>query len=220
MTEEAVPKKLTIRNRRFIDEYLRLFNVTQSAINAGYSEKTAYSIGWELLRKPEIKEEIDRRLDEVRLGKPEVLRLLSDIAHGDMGEFLDIGSMGFSLDLQGAKEKGMTKLIKKVKQKTTTFLAKKESEEDREVHEIEIELYDAQGALVTLGKHHGLLTEKLDVTSLGKEISLKVDKTDEQLSSTLASLATIAASLANASGAGISTNPRGDAPNDTGGEKK
>jgi hypothetical protein len=73
--------------------------------------------------------------------------------------------MGFSLDLRGAKEKGLTKLIKKVKQKTTTFLAKKESEEDREVHEIEIELYDAQGALVTLGKHHGLLAEHVALSN-------------------------------------------------------
>jgi phage terminase small subunit len=176
--DEVEKHKFTKKQQVFINEYLLRFNVTKAAQAAGYSEKTAYSIGWELLRKPEIKAEIDRRLDEVRLGKPEVLRLLSDIAHGDMGDFLAIGSMGFGLDLEGAREAGITKLIKKVKQKTTTFLAKSESAEDREVHEIEIELYDAQSALVTLGKHHGLFTDRIDLTTGGEKITVKLVRDD------------------------------------------
>ncbi len=43
------PKQL-----RFIEEYLVDHNATQAAIRAGYSEKTAYSIGHENLKKPEI----------------------------------------------------------------------------------------------------------------------------------------------------------------------
>ena len=52
--------KLTLKHRRFIEEYLIDFNATQAAIRAGYSEKTAYSVGHENLSKPEIKSEIDR----------------------------------------------------------------------------------------------------------------------------------------------------------------
>lgn len=52
--------KLTLKQRRFIEEYLIDFNATQAAIRAGYSEKTAYSVGHENLSKPEIKSEIDR----------------------------------------------------------------------------------------------------------------------------------------------------------------
>ena len=42
------------KQRTFCEEYLIDLNATQAAIRAGYSEKTAYSIGSENLTKPEI----------------------------------------------------------------------------------------------------------------------------------------------------------------------
>lgn len=45
---------LTPKQQRFVDEYLVDLNATQAAIRAGYSAKTAYSIGSENLTKPEI----------------------------------------------------------------------------------------------------------------------------------------------------------------------
>jgi len=47
-------KKLTAKQESFVAEYLIDLNATQAAIRAGYSEKTAYSIGQENLTKPEI----------------------------------------------------------------------------------------------------------------------------------------------------------------------
>ena len=51
---------LTDKQRRFCEEYVIDWNATRSAIAAGYSEKTAYSIGQENLKKPEIKEYIGK----------------------------------------------------------------------------------------------------------------------------------------------------------------
>ena len=45
---------MTPRQERFVAEYLVDLNATQAAIRAGYSTKTAASIGYENLRKPEI----------------------------------------------------------------------------------------------------------------------------------------------------------------------
>jgi phage terminase small subunit len=45
---------LTPKQIRFVDEYLIDLNATQAAIRAGYSEKTAYAVGAENLRKPQI----------------------------------------------------------------------------------------------------------------------------------------------------------------------
>lgn len=45
---------LTAKQRRFVDEYLVDLNATQAAIRAGYSERTAGSVGHDLLKKPEI----------------------------------------------------------------------------------------------------------------------------------------------------------------------
>jgi phage terminase small subunit len=46
---------LTSKQQRFVDEYCVDLNATQAAIRAGYSPKTAYSIGSENLTKPEIR---------------------------------------------------------------------------------------------------------------------------------------------------------------------
>ena len=47
-------KKLKEKQKIFAEEYVMDFNGTRSAIIAGYSEKTAYSISGENLKKPEI----------------------------------------------------------------------------------------------------------------------------------------------------------------------
>lgn len=59
---------LTAKQQKFINEYMLDLNATQAAIRAGYSEKTAYSIGNENLNKPEIKNEIDRLKKETALS--------------------------------------------------------------------------------------------------------------------------------------------------------
>ena len=56
---------LTPKQKQFCIEYLKDFNGTQAAIRAGYSEKTAYSIAEENLRKPEIKNCVQKLADEV-----------------------------------------------------------------------------------------------------------------------------------------------------------
>ena len=45
---------MTEKQQRFVEEYLVDLNATQAAIRAGYSEKTAYSIGHENLTKPDV----------------------------------------------------------------------------------------------------------------------------------------------------------------------
>lgn len=137
--------KINFRQRVFIDEYLRCFHITKSARKAGYSEKTAYAIGSALLKKVEIIEEIERRLSERQMNASEALDVITSHGRSDMGDYLETSRLGFSLNLEDAKARGLTRQIKKLKQKTTIFQGKGEGE-DREVHEIEIELYDAQAA--------------------------------------------------------------------------
>lgn len=55
---------MTEKQKLFCEEYLIDLNATQAALRAGYSEKTAYSIGNENLKKPEIQEYIQKRLKE------------------------------------------------------------------------------------------------------------------------------------------------------------
>ncbi|MEJ9164039.1 terminase small subunit, partial [Paenibacillus graminis] len=57
--------ELTDKQRMFVLEYMRDFNATRAAMAAGYSMRTAYSIGWENLRKPEIQAEITRMKEQM-----------------------------------------------------------------------------------------------------------------------------------------------------------
>lgn len=56
---------MTPKQRKFCDEYIKTGNATQSAINAGYSQKTAKSIGAENLTKPDLKKYIDSKLKDI-----------------------------------------------------------------------------------------------------------------------------------------------------------
>lgn len=82
--------KLTLKQKKFADEYIISGNATQSAIKAGYKEKTAYKTGAENLRKPQIKIYIDERLKEIESDKiadqQEVLKYLSAVMRGEMTE--------------------------------------------------------------------------------------------------------------------------------------
>ena len=55
---------MTPKQKTFVEEYLIDLNATQAAIRAGYSEATAYSIGQENLKKPEIAKAIQAAMDE------------------------------------------------------------------------------------------------------------------------------------------------------------
>lgn len=78
--------KLTAKQQRFVDEYLIDLNATQAAIRAGYAKKTAYSIGEENLRKPEIKSRIETRMAEKEAAliadQDEVLKYLTSVMRG------------------------------------------------------------------------------------------------------------------------------------------
>ncbi|MBP2621133.1 terminase small subunit [Streptococcus panodentis] len=82
--------KLTIKQKKFADEYIISGNATQSAIKAGYSKKTARNIGQENLTKPAIKHYLDERLkklDEAAIAdQKEVMRVWTSILRGERPE--------------------------------------------------------------------------------------------------------------------------------------
>lgn len=79
--------KLTLKQKRFADEYIISGNATDAAKKAGYSEKTAFTIATENLKKPYIKQYIDQRikeLDDKKIAKQEeVLQYLTSVLRGE-----------------------------------------------------------------------------------------------------------------------------------------
>lgn len=81
---------MNARQKRFCDEYLIDCNATQAAIRAGYSPKTAKSIGQENLTKPDLKAYIDEQLERLHNEKTadaqEVLEYLTAVMRGQHTE--------------------------------------------------------------------------------------------------------------------------------------
>jgi phage terminase small subunit len=61
---------VTSKQRRFVDEYLVDLNASKAAERAGFSAKTAYSIGQRLLKNVEIRQAVDEAIEarSVRTG--------------------------------------------------------------------------------------------------------------------------------------------------------
>lgn len=57
---------LTAKEQRFCEEYLQDYNATRAAIRAGYSEKTAASNAWKILRRPGVQRRIKQAQQEQR----------------------------------------------------------------------------------------------------------------------------------------------------------
>lgn len=76
--------KLTDKQKRFCEEYLIDLNATQAALRAGYSKRTAYSIGDENLKKPEIQnylsELMKKRSERTGIKADDVINELKSVA--------------------------------------------------------------------------------------------------------------------------------------------
>lgn len=80
--------ELSLRQKKFADEYIISGNATKSAIEAGYSKKTAESIGSRLLRNVKVSEYISKRAQEVfeerAMSVAEALAISASIARGEI----------------------------------------------------------------------------------------------------------------------------------------
>jgi phage terminase small subunit len=146
-----VKKKLTDKQKRFCEEYLVDLNATQAAIRAGYSEKTAYSIGDENLRKPEIQTYISG-LQNITSNKLEVTRerVLNEYAKI---AFFDIRKV--------YNENGGLKAIHELDDDTAAALASLESYEEKDSDGVvlgmnrKVKAYDKKAALDSICKMLG-----------------------------------------------------------------
>ena len=84
---------LTKKQENFCQEYLIDANATQAAIRAGYSKKTASTVGSENLGKPDISERIgelqQKRIKRVEIDADDLLKQLHEMRISDFGDIID-----------------------------------------------------------------------------------------------------------------------------------
>lgn len=107
---KELAQKLNKKERIFADEYVKTTNGTQSAITAGYSEKTASVTGSKMLRKPKVRQYIDAIMDERSKNTiataDEVLEYLTRVVRGEEKD-------AFGLDVSVADKTKAAELLGK-----------------------------------------------------------------------------------------------------------
>lgn len=156
---------LTAKQRRFCEEYVYDWNATRAAKAAGYSEKTAYAIGIENLKKLEIKKYIDEIQNDLKkLAGVSALRNAQEyakIAYSNMSDFKN----GWMTD----KEFEELTEDQKAALSEVTYIEKDTQHGVEKI--VKFKLHDKQKALDSLNKMFGFdASEKIDITTQGEKI--------------------------------------------------
>lgn len=137
---------LSPKHQEFINQYIACyFNATEAYARAypNATRETARRNGHELLTKTDIAEEIQRRVAEHAMSADEVLIRLGEQARAEQSLYLTAEGV----DLDALLRNGKGHLVKGIK----------ETKYGRD-----IEFYDAQAALVHIGKHHKLFADSVE----------------------------------------------------------
>lgn len=140
---------LTVRQERFVHEYLVDGNGSAAAIRAGYTPNRAEATASRLLTNGKVSRRLEalraRQLERVDCSADDVLRGLFDLATITMDAFID--DEGYLVGNLKDIPKAARGVIKKVSQKATTNAA------GHLVVEVTLEIHDRLKAYQLLGRH-------------------------------------------------------------------
>ncbi|MBH0330115.1 hypothetical protein ABH14_09960 [Brevibacillus brevis] len=182
---------LTDKQRLFVLEYMRDFNITRAAMAAGYSKKSAHVVGWETLRNPKVQAEIQRhkeqRMTELGLDVQRVIAEYMKIAFADITDLLDFGQKEEQLFNDEGKPIPDPITGEPLTYKRNFVSFKNSDEIDGTVvgevkqgkDGVSIKLHDKMRALEKLEKYVGFLSEeeRLKLAKMKGEIAILEQKT-------------------------------------------
>ena len=150
-------RKLTLRQRRFVDEYAVDLSATKAARRAGYSANTARSQGQRLSTNVDIHQAIKKAAEEraqrTDITADKVVQELAMIAFQDASDVVAWGPDGVRLLDSGDLDEDVRRAVAEVSQTVT-----------KDGGTIRVKLHDKVKALELLGKHLGLMVGRKEVT--------------------------------------------------------
>lgn len=184
---EEWENELTAKQRAFVREYLIDLNATQAAIRAGYSEKTAQEQGSRLLSNVMVSAAVDEamkiRADRTDITADRVLKELAKIGFADIRKA--IKWQGTLVTEEDNSDGGDTLVIKNVVTNNVTLVSSDDIDDETaaaisEISQnstggIKLKLHDKRAALVDMGKHLGMFTDRVEMS--GKDGSPIIFKT-------------------------------------------
>jgi phage terminase small subunit len=168
-------RKLTLKQLKFVAEYLVDLNATKAAIRAGYSRRTASSIGEENLRKPEIQKEIEKRMDDILEDRAvmtlRVIRELECIAFSDISHYVEFDNGETRLKpLQDMDTRALASVV------MDENVIRKGNDIVKTDNKLRVKMHDKIKALELLARYLGILNEKNDTPG---EVKIKLVKGTE-----------------------------------------
>ena len=185
---------LTLKQQRFVDEYITDGNATQAYLRAGYSAKTdviAASEGFKLLRIPKIETAIaTRRLHlatKLEITQERIAREYARLAFSDPRQVMTWGPDGVTLRPSSELTADEAATVAEVSQTVTETGGS-----------VRIKQHDKKGALDSLARHLGMFpTEKGATFVDARQVHLHTD-TDKLLAAMTAARKLLAEPEGNA----------------------
>lgn len=165
---EMALKRLTVKQRTFVDEYLVSLDPGRAAIAAGYSSAQAKNTGNRLLGKPFIARVVGTAMElrnrRTGITQDMIVTELAKMAFSNVGDYYTVGGNGAAyMNLEGATRSQLAP-VKKIK---TREVKEGRGDSARDIEIVEFELYDKMAALKLLGQHIGMFSDKLEITGSG-----------------------------------------------------
>ncbi len=171
---------LTAKQRRFVDEYLIDLNATQAAIRSGYSPRTANEQAARMLAKVSIQAYVSDRMKarekRTEITQDRVLRELEKIGFADIRKAVRWGdsvpvtnpetgevliASGISLVPSDELDDGTAAAVAEVSQTAQG---------------LKIKMLDKRAALVDIGRHLGMFTDKIESTVTNNNFAFTVKR--------------------------------------------
>ena len=166
-------EKLTDLQKKFIKEYLIDLNITAAALRAGYSEKTAYSIGQETFYKPHIQaaiqKEMNKRARRTEITADKVLEEYAKLGFSDVTDYLQVVTERILVGHDKETGEPISDISQFVLMKDTKDIPPEKLAAISEVKQhkdgsISFKLHDKRGALDSIARHLGMFVEKREIT--------------------------------------------------------
>ena len=171
--QQPEPRKLTRRQRVFIEHYLECWNASEAARQSGYINRPNVA-GPRLMADDSIKAAIEVRMKEKAMATDEVLARLAEQARVNIGDFITINQVErVEPEDPDNKDSNLIKVIRQELELNFDVIKAR----GHLVKEVGIgrfgpyiKVVDNQAALQLIGKHEKLFTENVDITSGGEPL--------------------------------------------------
>lgn len=160
--------KLTPKQQRFVEEYLKDLNATQAYIRAGYkplSDSQCRAASSRLVANVNIADAIQqakhKRSQRTEITTDSVLLELAKLGFANMADYVTVQGDGTAyVDLTAVTREQFAA----IQEITVDTYTEGNGEYAREVKKVKLKLADKRGSLDLIGKHLGMFIEKREIT--------------------------------------------------------